>query len=225
MRLVEDWAWSYDDALAWMEDAWAGVVDGGPMQVAVGSHREEVITLGRHAPEEQIRDRARLEARGARVVRVARGGGATAHGPGQLVLYPVVNLRTLGCSVPRFCWLLEESVLRLLDEEGLVGHRLEGLPGVYVEERKVASLGFRSRRGVVTHGLAVNASNDLGLFQTIAACGEDTREVTSLDRERAGSTSTRSEESKVEDVSERVCRRGRRLAAHFLELTMLTCDP
>lgn len=172
--------WPYDDALAWMEAARERVLEGGPMMLAVGSHREEVITLGRHAPGSQLLFPGALEARGALVRRIERGGGATAHGPGQLVCYPIVHLEALGLSVPGLTGALERAVIRLLEEHGISGKTDPNAPGVYVDGAKIASIGFRVRRGVVTHGLAVNVENDLGLFALIAACGRERQPMARL---------------------------------------------
>lgn len=207
-----------------MERAWREVVEGGLMQVAVGSHVDEVITLGRHAPMSDVRDLEGLAARGARVVRVERGGGATAHGPGQLVLYPVVDVRRLGFSIPAFTRVLEEAALAFLVEQDLRGTFEEGKPGIYLDGRKVASLGFRARRGVVTHGLSINVDNDLSLYSYIVACGEPERQPTSVAaaQNRRSRPDPTLEGSAYRDESRRHMER---LAFHFLDRAMLRSEP
>lgn len=145
------------------------------MRIFVGTHREEVVTLGRHAPEDQLIDRETLVTRGVLVRRVERGGGATAHGPGQVVVYPVIRLTDCGLDVPSLTRALlaaaQDAAAELgVDAEVTLGdaHRSAGL---YVGRRKLASVGLRVKDGVVTHGLALNAGNALDLFGLIAPCG------------------------------------------------------
>lgn len=172
--------WPYDEALQWMDATRERVLAGGVMALGVGSHDREVITLGRHAPETQLLAPDALAARGVLVRRVERGGGATAHGPGQLVLYPVLSLPALALDVPRFTSRLERAVVDLLVELGIEAVPGQRARGVYVGGAKVASIGFRVVRGVVTHGLALNVCNDLSLFRLIDACGQGGQPVTSV---------------------------------------------
>lgn len=161
--------WPYDDALREMSAARDDVIGGSPGVIFVGSHREEVVTLGRHAPESQLVARDALDARGVLVRRIERGGGATAHGPGQLVVYPVIHLERSGLDVRSLTRALLEAARDLAGEQGT--HAEVGDVGLFVAGRKLASVGFRVERGVITHGLALNVSNDLGLFDLIAPCG------------------------------------------------------
>ena len=142
-----------------------------------------VITLGRRAgPGELLLPREDLARRGVEVHQVDRGGLATCHGPGQLVLYPVVSLPGLGLGVVEFVRVLEEAVIRCLARLGLEAVRREGYPGVWVEGKKVASLGLSVRRGVTNHGLSLNNGVDLGLFDLINPCGLGQGSITSLAR-------------------------------------------
>ncbi len=161
--------WPYDDALQEMSAARDDVIAGGEGRIFVGSHREEVVTLGRHAPESQMQGRAALALRGVLVRRVERGGGATAHGPGQLVVYPVIHLERCRLDVRSLTAALLTTACDLAAEQGI--EATAGDTGVFVNGAKLASVGFRIEHGVVTHGLAVNVSNDLGLFGLIAPCG------------------------------------------------------
>ncbi len=142
-----------------------------------------VITLGRRAGEgELLLTRAELSRRGVEVHQVDRGGLATCHGPGQLVLYPVMSLEHLELGVVEFVRVLEEAVIRCLSRLGLESGRREGYPGVWVGGRKVAALGLSVRRGVTNHGLSLNNGIDLGLFDLINPCGLGSGRVTSLAR-------------------------------------------
>jgi lipoyl(octanoyl) transferase len=180
LRLHEDYAWPYAEALAWMQRAADDVRAGGEPRLAVGSHSADVITLGRHAPESALLQRAALEARGVEVHRVERGGGATVHGPGQIMLYPVVDVRALGLSIPAFTDVLNQTMIAALAELGIEAVADVHGPGVYVGDAKIGSVGFRVERGVVTHGLALNVENDLTVFGLIEVCGRREAAVTSV---------------------------------------------
>ena len=105
---------------------------------------------------------------GIPVVQVERGGEVTYHGPGQVVLYTLIDLARRGLKVKRFVWLLEQAVIELLDGRG---ERKPGAPGIYVNGAKVAALGIRVTRGCSFHGLALNVDMDLAPFQAIDPCG------------------------------------------------------
>ncbi len=105
---------------------------------------------------------------GIPVVKTERGGEITYHGPGQLVLYTLVDLARRNIKVKQFVWMLEQSVIDLL---GGRGARRSGAPGIYVGEAKVAALGIRVSRGCAFHGLALNVDMDLAPFSAIDPCG------------------------------------------------------
>ena len=105
------------------------------------------------------------------VIQVDRGGQVTYHGPGQIVAYPLVDLKRSGVGVRDFVNRIEETIIRVLARYGVTGERLEGAPGIYVEGDKIASLGLRVRRGCTFHGLAFNIDMDLEPFQRINPCG------------------------------------------------------
>ena len=108
---------------------------------------------------------------GIPVVKVERGGEITYHGPGQVVLYTLVDLARRELKVRAFVAVLEQSVIDLLGEHGVRGERRPGAPGVYVDGAKVAALGVRVARGRAFHGLALNVDVDLGPFAEIDPCG------------------------------------------------------
>ena len=105
---------------------------------------------------------------GIPVVQVERGGEVTYHGPGQAVIYTLVDLARRNLKVKRFVWLLEQAVIELLEGRGA---RKPGAPGIYVDGAKVAALGIRVTRGCAFHGLALNVDMDLAPFQAIDPCG------------------------------------------------------
>ena len=113
------------------------------------------------------------------VVQTDRGGQVTYHGPGQLVIYLLIALREAGIGIRRLVTLMEQSIIELLDERGIDAMARSDAPGVYVDGKKVASLGLRVRRGCTYHGLALNVGNDLAPFALINPCGHAGLEVTS----------------------------------------------
>jgi lipoyl(octanoyl) transferase len=102
---------------------------------------------------------------------INRGGQATYHGPGQLVGYPIIDLRKRGKDLHRFLRTLEQSVIRLAEAFQVPARREEGKTGVWVEDRKIASIGVGVRRWITMHGFALNVSSDLAGFQYITPCG------------------------------------------------------
>jgi lipoyl(octanoyl) transferase len=145
---------------------------------------DPVYTLGRGGDAANLlASPQRLAQIGAEVVRIDRGGDITFHGPGQLVAYPIVELRD-PLDLRRYVRALETAVIGAAFEFGVHGDRRDGLPGVWVaERRKLAAVGVRVRRGVTTHGLALNVSTDLRWFDEMIPCGIPGCEVTSLERE------------------------------------------
>ena len=134
-----------------------------------------VFTLGMAA------DRAHVLAAGdIPVVQTDRGGQVTYHGPGQLVVYPLVDIRRSGVSVRALVQHLEQSVIELLRPHGIAAQGRRDAPGVYVQGRKLASVGMRIRRGASYHGLALNVDMDLEPFSRINPCGMAGLEVTQL---------------------------------------------
>jgi lipoyl(octanoyl) transferase len=153
---------------------------------------EPVYTLGRGGDASNLlAGPDRLAALGAELVRIDRGGDITFHGPGQLVAYPVVELRD-PLDLRRYVRALEAAVIGTAAAFGVAADRVEGLPGVWVDGvRKLAAVGVRVRRGVTTHGLALNVSTDLAWFDEMVPCGIPGCPVTSLERETGRALATR----------------------------------
>lgn len=114
------------------------------------------------------------------VVSTDRGGQVTYHGPGQLVAYPLLDVRRLGITVRGLVLLLEQAVIALVASHGVAAAGRRDAPGVYVEGRKLASLGLRIRRGSSYHGVALNVDMDLAPFARINPCGMAGMQVTQL---------------------------------------------
>lgn len=114
------------------------------------------------------------------VVQSDRGGQITYHGPGQIIAYPLIDMRRRKLGVKQLVSLLEQSVIGLLAEYDLTGERRAGAPGVYMDGRKIAALGVRIRRGSSYHGLSLNVDMDLSPFDNIDPCGYQGLEMTQL---------------------------------------------
>jgi len=139
-----------------------------------------VYTLGRRGRRSDIfLDDGELARLGVEVRQVDRGGEVTYHGPGQLVAYPILKLRGWGGPV-RYVRSLEEVLIRTLADFGIAGHTVEGRPGVWVGEEKIAFIGVGIRSGVTRHGIALNVSPNLTFFDHIVPCGIPHLAVTSM---------------------------------------------
>lgn len=136
---------------------------------------QPVYTLGLSGRMEHI-----LDARGIPVVQTDRGGQVTYHGPGQLVVYLLLDLKRSGIGIRDYVQRLEQAVIDTLAGLSLDAERRAGAPGVYVDGRKIAALGVRVRGGGCYHGLALNVDMDLAPFEGINPCGYESLEVTQI---------------------------------------------
>jgi lipoate-protein ligase B len=123
-----------------------------------------------------------LAARGVDVHETGRGGDITYHGPGQIVGYPIIDLKPDRCDVHRYVRDLEDVLMRTAGDYGVSAHRVDGLTGVWVGQEKLAAIGVRIARWITSHGFAFNVSTDLDYFGLIVPCGIADRGVTSLER-------------------------------------------
>lgn len=134
-----------------------------------------VYTLGQAGRPEHL-----LAANGIPLVRCDRGGQITYHGPGQAVVYALVDLRRRGYGIRELVHRIEQAVIDLLSDFGVAGERRAGAPGVYVAGAKIASLGLRVKHGCTYHGVALNVDGDLAPFAAINPCGYAGLPVTRL---------------------------------------------
>lgn len=140
-----------------------------------------VITLGaRQSANKLLADRTDLAQKHIDVVDIRRGGGTTAHNPGQLVFYPIVNLQELNLGISEYIRELELIGVELLEQSGVHTERRKGFPGLWVDTKKIASIGVRVSKFITYHGMAINIKNDLSIFDFLIPCGLDGIEMTSV---------------------------------------------
>ena len=167
------------EALAWQERLLELKQRECTADILLLVEHPHVYTLGRGGKESNV-----LAPRDVPVHRTSRGGDVTYHGPGQLVVYPIVDLRSkLRKDVHRYVRNLEKTAIETLRDFGLVSSRRAPYTGIWIEDRKIAALGLAVRRGITYHGLALNVNTDLSYFDRIIPCGLTWAEVTSMARE------------------------------------------
>lgn len=152
------------------------VLEGNSSMIILCEH-EPVITCGRMTHQENIFVSAEKLQKdyGITLHKIDRGGDVTLHCPGQVVAYPVISLTDHRRDLHKYLFSLEQVVIDLLNDFGIVANRSQGRTGVWVGEKKIASLGIGVRRWVAYHGLALNVNSDLSLFRFIKPCGMDVR--------------------------------------------------
>ncbi len=148
-------------------------------------------TIGRRGDENEVLASPEyLAALGAAVIEVDRGGLATYHGPGQLVGYPILDLRPRGREVHSYLRNLEAALINTLREIGIPAQRVAQKTGVWVEDRKIASIGVRFSRWISSHGFALNVATDLSYFSHIVPCGMPAVTMTSVAQESSAARET-----------------------------------
>ena len=166
---------SHAIADAWQRSRASSVATGRAPEIVLLLEHVPVYTQGRRGGREHV-----LEALHAPLVDTDRGGDVTFHGPGQLVVWPILRLRERGIGIASYVRALEETAIRTARTFGVEAERSKGRPGVWIANRKLASVGVRVQSGVSRHGLAINCDIDLHWFDAIRACGIADSSATSL---------------------------------------------
>ncbi len=150
-------------------------------EVLIITEHESVLTMGRQGSTDDIliSDR-QLADLGLRVHAIERGGLVTYHGPGQIMAYPIFDLRRLAIGVADFVHLLEDIILASLETFEIKGHKRKDHPGAWVGPAKIASIGLAVKGGISMHGLALNCQPDLAMFENINPCGVTGMQQTSM---------------------------------------------
>ena len=136
-----------------------------------------VYTLGKNANSSNVLNRI------CEIIPTQRGGDVTYHGPGQLVAYPIINLKKRKIGVKSYVAMIEKLISNILFDYGLKPHAPIKETGVWIDNRKIASIGIHVSRGVTMHGLAINVNTDLSYFDNIISCGIEGVKMTSMDKE------------------------------------------
>ena len=140
-----------------------------------------VITLGaRQSANKLLVNKEELIRKNIDVVDIRRGGGTTAHNPGQLVFYPILNLQEFDLGISEYIRELESIGIELLEQLDIHSKRRKGFPGLWIGAKKIASIGVRVSKFITYHGMAININNDLGIFDFLIPCGLDDVEMISV---------------------------------------------
>lgn len=180
-------AWDFQESLfnTIISAKQLGVLDSSSHLITC--EHPHVFTLGKSGKKDHLlADENSLSAIDATFYQINRGGDITYHGPGQLVVYPILDLDQFFTDIHKYMRFLEEAVILTLAEYGIKGHRIEGLTGVWIDlekPRKIAAFGVKSSRWVTMHGIGFNVNTDLSYFDQIIPCGISDKQVTSMQQE------------------------------------------
>ena len=144
---------------------------------------DHTYTLGKNANPNNILNQ------NCELFQTDRGGDVTYHGPGQLVGYPIIHLKKMGLGIKSYVSKVEILLIRVLNDYNIIASTKEGLTGVWVDDRKIASIGIRVSQWVTTHGFSLNVNTDMSYFSNIISCGIDNVAMTSMEQELEGKIS------------------------------------
>jgi len=204
----------FADALALQEDFVARKREqsDSPDEILLLEH-EPVYTIGRTPDKSSLLGAKHLP---HPLFAINRGGQATYHGPGQLMCYPIVDLRRCGQDLHRYLRWLEQTLIDFLARHGISAARREGLTGVWVQDRKIASIGVGIRHWITMHGFALNVCGDLSPFANIVPCGISNVTMTSMEKETGPTLSVADAAGEFEKVVREKFRELRNRETHAL---------
>ncbi len=177
---------AYEDALAKQKAIFDSLVDKtSDSSTVLFCEHEPVLTFGKHADHNNVIHPDLLKSKGVKTYQINRGGDVTYHGPGQLVVYPIINMMSFSLGVKSYVALLQNVVIELLGLYGIDSFVLEKHPGVWVydqngREAKICALGVYCHKYVTMHGFALNINTDMDYFKIIRPCGIADKGVTSM---------------------------------------------
>ena len=190
----------YEKALEYQENLLAKRIAEEIQDSLILLEHPPTITTGRKGNTENLLVREEyLKKHGISFVHASRGGDITFHGPGQIVGYPILNLKNHGMDIRKHLRMIEEMIIRTLRDFEIEGRRIDGVTGVWVKRSKIASIGIAIRKWVTYHGFALNVSTNLDYFELILSCGITDVRITSI-----GSWLGNEEEVKMDDVTRSV---------------------
>lgn len=194
IELIDFGLGEYDEILSQQKEKFDQLIlskrDGlpGKEYLMIGEH-SSVITIGRRGKiSNLLQDERYLSKEGIKVHHITRGGDITYHNPGQIILYPIIDLERHGFGVKTYVEFLEKNIIELLSLYGIKGEVIEGATGVWLgagtpNERKICAIGIKCSRFCTMHGLSLNVNNDLTGFTFINPCGFQDKGVTSIEQE------------------------------------------
>lgn len=193
---IEDWGLSrYADSWDRQKSIFDGMVKekrqgrSPEREYLVMTEHYPVVTMGRHAETANLlMPETEMNRRGVECYRIERGGDVTFHGPGQLVVYPLIDMEAHHLGVKDYVSLLEDTVISTIGHYGIKGEKIDGATGVWIgkgseRERKICAIGIKCSRHCTMHGLALNVNTDLSYFSLINPCGFVDKGVTSISQE------------------------------------------
>jgi len=169
----------YQSALDLQENVLRDLLAGAGKDTIFITEHPPTITLGaRDSANKFLKDTETIKQAGIEIFKTRRGGGATAHNPGQIVIYPIINLKKHNLGVSDFVALLENIGIEFLAELGVNCQTKKGLPGLWIEDKKIASIGLQIKKWITFHGMAININNDLSIFDFFVPCGLENIKMT-----------------------------------------------
>ena len=167
----------YNEALLSQENTRSQLIKNSSKNTLFLLEHNHTYTLGKNGNPNNILNKD------CQLFQTDRGGDVTYHGPGQLVGYPIINLKRMGLGVRSYVSNIEQLLIDVLYDYGINASIKQGLTGVWIEDRKIASIGIRVSQWITTHGFALNVNTDMNYFSNIISCGIDNVSMTSMEKE------------------------------------------
>ena len=167
----------YNEALLSQENTRSQLIKNSGQNTLFLLEHNHTYTLGKNGNPNNILNK------NCELFQTDRGGDVTYHGPGQLVGYPIIDLKTMGLGIRSYVSNIEQVLMHVLYDYGINTSIKPGLTGVWIEDRKIASIGIRVSRWITTHGFALNVNTDMNYFSNIISCGIENVSMTSMEKE------------------------------------------
>tara|TARA_B100000427_G_scaffold24708_1_gene18321 strand:+ start:1108 stop:1716 length:609 start_codon:yes stop_codon:yes gene_type:complete len=167
----------YNEALLSQENTRSQLIKNSGQNTLFLLEHNHTYTLGKNGNPNNILNK------NCELFETDRGGDVTYHGPGQLVGYPIIDLKTMGLGIRSYVSNIEQVLMHVLYDYGINTSIKPGLTGVWIEDRKIASIGIRVSRWITTHGFALNVNTDMNYFSNIISCGIENVSMTSMEKE------------------------------------------
>ena len=167
----------YNEALLSQENTRSQLIKNSGQNTLFLLEHNHTYTLGKNGNPNNILNK------NCELFQTDRGGDVTYHGPGQLVGYPIIDLKTMGLGIRSYVSNIEKVLIHVLNDYSINASIKPGLTGVWIEDRKIASIGIRVSRWITTHGFALNVNTDMNYFSNIISCGIENVSMTSMEKE------------------------------------------